>query len=193
MEPIFLYFVFWTYADQIIFALLCWGIWLFFFHGQRGRQIQKKCRQSITVGVVILTALFSGLSLWLGDLQKQQMRASIFGFAPTYALELRHLGHEKIRDSSQAESPEYLDLIERLKEWLSRNPAIHDIYTMRKIGDGEVCLVVDAETDYNGNGVIDDEREMRTPIGELYPELTPLMDVAFSGTTVFDDNPSQDR
>ncbi len=193
MDSNFLYFIFWTYADQIVFALLCWGIWLFFVRGQRGRQIQKNYRQIITVGVVILTALFSGLSLWLGDFQKQQMRASIFGFAPTYALELQHLEHENIRDESQADSPEYLGLIERLKQWLTRNPAIHDIYTMRKTGDRDVCLVVDAETDYNGNGRIDEERETRTPIGELYPELRAPMEMAFSGTTVFDDNPIQDR
>ena len=68
-----------------------------------------------------------------------------------------------------------------------------DIYTFRPGSDGDVMLIVDAETDYDRNGAFEGEREGRTKIGELYPETTPNMLRALKGEYCFDDVPVADR
>jgi signal transduction histidine kinase/DNA-binding response OmpR family regulator len=121
------------------------------------------------------------------------MRASISGFAPTYALELQQLNHSAIRDASQGQSSEFLAMVERQQQWLQLNPAARDVYTMRRAANGTVQMIVDAETDHDRNGKIEGDRESRTEIGEVYVKITEAMTQAFDGRSGFDDLPFQDR
>ena len=81
------------------------------------------------------------------------------------------MGHAKIGPDTAPDDPTYLALIAEEKHWLKVNPAAHDIFTMRKLPDGKVVLLVDSETDYDGDGIISGDNEKRTPIGEVYPEI----------------------
>jgi PAS domain S-box-containing protein len=84
-------------------------------------------------------------------------------------------------------------MIEAEKRWLKANPAAHDIYTMRKLSDGRNVLIVDSETDYDGDGDFDGEVEGRTAIGEDYAEADEGLEKAFAGKANFDVVPVTDR
>lgn len=128
-----------------------------------------------------------------GSARMNQMRDMVAGYAPTYAAELEHLEHWKLDAELGAGDPRYLALIEAEKRWLATNPSIADIYTLRKRSDGSVYLCVDSETDYNHNGVIDEEREQRTEHGEPYTESPAELAEAFNGFANFTNEPYTDR
>ncbi len=68
-----------------------------------------------------------------------------------------------------------------------------DIYTMRRLPDGKIVLIVDAETDYDHNGKFEGSREQRTSIGEEYEKQTPGLLLALKGRTNFDADIVSDR
>ena len=103
------------------------------------------------------------------------------------------MGHEKITPDTKADAPLYLEQIDLLKKWAALNPAVADIYTMRKLPDGKIVLIVDAETDYNHDGRFEGDREERTPIGEEYDEETLALMLALKGKTNFDTEIVPDR
>jgi two-component system, sensor histidine kinase len=120
------------------------------------------------------------------------LRNMVAGFAPTYASELAVLGHADVRNDAAPDDPLYLRLIEAQKRWLAANPAVADIYTIRKLDDDRVILLVDSETDYNRNGSIDGGHEVRTAIGEEYHSVSAEMLAAFAGATTFNTSPVTD-
>ena len=122
------------------------------------------------------------------------MRQMVEGYAPTFAMELRRMGHQQITVETPADDPHYWQLIEAEKRWLAVNPSISDVYTLRKLPDGHVALIVDSETDYNRDGVFAGEREQRTKIGEIYEsEVARLIDAVLAGQSMFQDAPYTDR
>ncbi len=122
------------------------------------------------------------------------MQRMVEGYAPTFAVEMRRLGHQQITLETPPEDPRYWQLIEAQKRWLTVNPSISDIYTLRKLADGRVALIVDSETDYNHDGVFDGEREQRTKIGETYQsEMGRVINDVLAGRMVFLDTPYTDR
>ena len=102
-------------------------------------------------------------------------------------MEMEQSGHEQIGASTPASDPLYRSLIDREIAWLTANPVVADIYTMRREPSGRVVLVVDSETDDDGDGVHRGERESRTPIYEEFENITRTMERAFDGENVFDD------
>lgn len=128
-----------------------------------------------------------------GHHEKERLRNSLSGLAPTYAAEMQKLGHWKLPLDAPPDDPLYLKLIEAQRRWLSLNPAIDDIYTMRIRDDGKLVLVVDSETDYNRNGLIDEPREHRTPLGEVYANFDEQIARAFTGQASFDGKVVCDR
>jgi signal transduction histidine kinase/DNA-binding response OmpR family regulator/HPt (histidine-containing phosphotransfer) domain-containing protein len=143
-------------------------------------------------GLILTIAVAIGARM-VGDNQHQQLKTRVAGFAPTYAAELESLGHQNIGLNTSKDDPLYLSLIERQKRWLAVNPAVNDIYTMRKLKGGQVALIVDSETDYDRNGQYDQEREQRTPIGEVYVTNEKALLSALEGTSQFEDVPYTDR
>ena len=128
-----------------------------------------------------------------GKDERKQLKAQVQAMAPTYAMELERMGHAKVSLETPAQDPLYLSLIEAQKGWLRVNPAVHDIYTMRRRADGKVVLVVDSETDYDHNGRLDGAREARTEIGEVYEEVDEGLERALRGQSNFDEKPVTDR
>lgn len=142
--------------------------------------------------------------------QRSRMRQQVFGIAPTYAAELQQLGHANIDEQTSPDDPQYLGMIEAQKRWLSVNPQVTDIYTMRRISESDLYtrplperenndghpykIIVDSETDYSGDGKIEGVRESRTEIGEIfYDRSVEQIEQAFRGTTTFGNQPSVDR
>jgi two-component system sensor histidine kinase/response regulator len=128
-----------------------------------------------------------------GSAQQDRLRRTIEGFAPTYAIELEDGGHQYLSNDVADDDPRFLKLINRQKKWLEANPTINDIYTMRRIGENQLALIVDSETDYDRNGIYSGAEEERTRPGEVYPEATEPMFSTFDDRLIFDDVPFQDR
>lgn len=122
-------------------------------------------------------------------LTRHRLGSLVRHHAPTYARELELLGHGELPLDASPEDQRYLEMIRAQVRWLSSNPSIADIYTFRRLADGRIVLLVDSETDYDGNGRYDTEREQRTPIGEVYPEASSAVLAAFTGRASFDDEP----
>jgi hypothetical protein len=128
-----------------------------------------------------------------GNAQKKELKEMLQGIAPTYAQELHLSGHARVRLDTSSDDPVYLSLIDAQKRWLKVNRKVADIYTFGKNREGEVVLMVDSETDYNQDGRYEGERESRTDIGEVYPEVDEELNRAFLGEEVFDAEPYTDR
>ncbi len=178
------------HLDFILFAsiaCLAWAlIWIFLAPSRRHRLV-----------VSLLLALMLGGG-WLlvqraDQRERHRLTSLLEGFAPTYARELQHLGHWMLPMDVAADDPLYLKIIDAELRWLDSNRAIADVYTFRKRADGKVILLVDSETDYDKNGLIEGEREARTQVGEVYEEVTEGIEQAFAGKASFDDVPYEDR
>jgi len=129
----------------------------------------------------------------VGEKQRERLRVSIEGLAPTYGLAMQLMGHARLTLQTSPDDPTYLAIIERQKEWLQSNPAISDIYTMRRTPTNELAIMVDSETDYDRDGQFTHDRERRTVLGEIYHQVPAAMQEAIDGTARFDDVPATDR
>ncbi len=157
---------------------------------KHGRGMPKAAWAALVI-LLAATAVAPELS---GEHERMRLRDMLSGIAPTYAQELSLMGHSKITEETSPEDPAYLTMIEAQKRWEKVNTNVSDVYTFRKHADGTVVLLVDSETDYNHNGVYDDDdREQRTKIGEVYDEITPKLMAAFDGVADFDAIPYTDR
>lgn len=176
-----------SFALLILAAALAANVWL------HRSGVKSGLGRMTWVVLAILLAGGAVAAYDAGEQERNQLRLTLQGFAPTYAEELSRLGHAQIGFGTAEDDPNYLKLIETQKRWLKVNPAVNDIYTFRKNSKGKICFVVDSETDYNRNGQYDEDREQRTAIGEIYPEATEAFEQALAGTGAFDGVPASDR
>ena len=148
------------------------------------------------IAVLVVTVLGSGWFLVEGSArrERERMQQMVEGYAPTYAQEIGRMGHEQITPETSPDDPRYYQMIAAEKRWLKANPSINDIYTLRKLPDGHIGLIVDSETDYNRNGAYDEDREQRTKIGEVYEgDLLPSVEKALAGEAAFMQEAYTDR
>jgi len=180
-------------ADYLVFI----GLWIGLFAVKNFWLVRTGRRYAISRSEGLFTVLiFIGgwiLMDYSTRLEHQQIREMISSMAPTYAQELELMGHSLINEKTAPNDPLYLSMINAEIRWLKANPKVADIYTLRRHPDGQVALIVDSETDYNHNGRYDEEREKRTPIGEIYPQKDEAMERAFAGEMTFDSVPVTDR
>lgn len=181
------------HLDNILFAIITTTA-VFVLDRRYFRQALE-CRERAALRSVCYLLILGSvyLSIRKGETQRSQLRDAIDGFATTYAFEMKAAGHEFVSGDISPDDPRYQTLIRKQTAWLGLSSAVHDIYTMRRYADGTVRIVVDSETDYDRNGIIDGERENRTAIGEVYEQVSPKMVRAFEGEPVFDDRPFTDR
>ena len=128
-----------------------------------------------------------------GRRPQRRLVTMLEGIAPTYAEELERMGHAELDLDTAENDPRYLAMIETVKRWERLNPLVSDIYTFRRTAAGEVVLMVDAETDYDGDGRFTGEREARTRPGEPYPQVDDGILRAFAGEHNFQTTPVTDR
>ena len=158
---------------------------------RRWRRAKLSMPAWVLVGAILVGGWWSVQTA--GEDAREDIQRLVSALAPTYAMELGRMGHEKITPDTKADAPLYLEQIDLLKKWAALNPAVADIYTMRKLPDGKIVLIVDAETDCNHDGRFEGEREERTPIGEEYDEETLALMLALKGKTNFDTEIVPDR
>ncbi len=154
--------------------------------------------RGVAWGVIGAMVVIAAAGVWWAERRAGQERVSlrrqIQGLPPTLAFEMEGHGHESIDVGTAPDDPAYLDLIARQRRLLAINRGVvADIYTFRVNDRGEPYLVVDSETDYDGNGRIEGEREGRTAIGEVFGEETEPERRALAGETAFDDEVYTDR
>jgi signal transduction histidine kinase len=168
-------------------ALLGVHLWLRRHH--QGRGVPK-----LVCGSFLLLLVASWfLAEQAGRSEQSRLRRMIGGLAPTYALELERVGHARLHLQTPPDDPLFLAIVRKEIEWLSVNPSINDVYTMRRRPDRKVVFLVDSETDYDHNGRIEGDQEARTAIGEEFDGVTPALEKAFAGEAAFDEQLVTDR
>lgn len=149
--------------------------------------------------LLIFASAYVALSLatldYLYDSIKKSTGEKLLSYAPGYATIFSQMGHEELNQYTSSGDPLYLKLIDLQLKWLKENTFITDTYSMKKNDQGKTVFIVDSETDYNKNGMFDpeDDREIRTRIGEIYDRSIPELDGAFNGVPGFTYTPYKDR
>jgi two-component system cell cycle sensor histidine kinase/response regulator CckA len=180
-------------TDYLFFLLLVGALWL-----GLGVWLARSGRLgSLPKAIWLLLAVVVGGG-WLlvnraGNHAQRDLRRQVELLVPFYVQEMQQAGHARLPDNPTPDDPLYQELIQAEINWLKLNPAIADIYTFRRRADGAIFLLVDSETDYDRNGVLEGDREQRTAPGELYEGMTPALTRAFRGETVFDETVVTDR
>lgn len=180
-------------GDLIVLALLVGGACFGIARAIRRRGPQYRIPKKSFIFAAVLVVVGGIAAEWAAQDRVNRLVKFFAGFGPTYASEFTAMDHASITLETPADDPRYLRIIEAEKRWLAVNPIIADIYTFRKDAQGRLRLIVDSETDYNHDGRIDEEREKRTPIGEVYAEATPKFFQALEGHSVFEPTIMPDR
>jgi PAS domain S-box-containing protein len=164
-------------------AALCFGVLAY-----RLRRYRSPAQLPRAAWLIALAVLIAGwwATQRAGEHARRECIAQVSALAPTYAYELTRMGHAQLPSDAQPDDPHYLALIEAQIQWEKLNPAVNDIYTMRKLPNGTNILVVDSETDYDRDGDFDGPNEARTPVGKIYPNPINGLEMAFRGEANFD-------
>ena len=127
-----------------------------------------------------------------GEAERDRIRFMLQGVAPAYAESMVALGLQRLTPSTLPDDPTYLGIIDIQKRWLASNPAVADIYVLMLMPDGSIVHIADSETDFNGDGRFEGEREQRTPIGAPYDDASGEIRAAFAGRGRFGGTPYSD-
>jgi two-component system cell cycle sensor histidine kinase/response regulator CckA len=180
-------------TDYLLFLMLTVGLWL-----GLGLWLHRTGRLPSLPKIIWL--LLAGVTIggwWgvdrAGYRAQDAVRRQVELLVPFYVEELQQVGHARLSDNPAPDDPLYQRLIQTQINWLKLNPAIADIYTFRRRADGAIFLLVDSETDYDHNGLIEGDTEARTEPGEIYDGLTPALTRAFQGEFIFDEDIVEDR
>jgi len=184
------------HLDVVCFGILTFGAVLILDRRCFSRSFDERQRGGLRSAAAILILSSIYLALGRGETERTRLRESIGGFATMYADEMREHGHQLVTEETPASDETYQFLLTKQRKLLWLNTSVDDIYTMRMGPDGSVRIIVDSETDYDGDGVITGSREHRTEIGEHYSRMSAAMLDAFHSETIhtyFDDIPYSDR
>jgi len=110
-----------------------------------------------------------------------------------FSRDLRNEGHATLNESDIDGSKVYTQILRKLTEWQNHIKEVQSVYTMRKNENGQIYFVVAPATDYNKDGRIRGEREQRVPLGTLYKENVPELELALTGTFTMQKKPTTDR
>jgi PAS domain S-box-containing protein len=181
--------------DYLAFALASLAL---FAIPRLWRKRRRRDWHSVFAPVPVATLVIILIGGWFavegaGARARDRVQAMVTGYAPTYAHMLQRMGHARVGLRTPPDDPAYLAMIRSEIEWQKVNPSIDDIYTMRRLPDGRIVFVVDAETDYDRNGKYEGDRESRTEIGEEMETPDPDLFRAFEGTPGFSPDITTDR
>ncbi len=153
--------------DQIAFAVV--GLALLVLVDQCLIKTHSRIRQRwftlIVVTALMVIAQIGTIVVEYGE--RSHFQTILKSFASTFAAEMETLGHHQVETTTHTDDSRYASMIRRQQRWLQRNPAIHDIYSLRLI-DGRVPItIVDSETGFDRNGTCRGDSEMRPMIGAI--------------------------
>jgi diguanylate cyclase (GGDEF)-like protein/PAS domain S-box-containing protein len=193
----------WFWIDYQLDMLCFAGCCLLSFAALR--RLVHRCQGEHTAfricGVLTIALIYCG-ELYVHKVDSEQrinLISHMSAFATTYAGETEKLRHADLPADVAADDPRYLKLIEAQRRWLSANSLVSDIYTIRRDADGQsLRLLIDSETDYDGDGKFTDSREQRTNPGESYSgfgssDPDSCVNQAFAGQPSFISVPYSDR
>lgn len=158
--------------------------------------VKKGLENTQKLIMVFIFLLVSGGWLFVRLEEKFEMNEiykSLAGIAPTMAIELEKMNHEKINLNTAPDDAVYLGMIRNMVDWMKINPQIDSIYTLRKLPNGTNVFILGPETDYDRNGKIEGELESRIPIGVKYDEPIVELEQAFKGKYTFQDKANEDK
>jgi signal transduction histidine kinase/CheY-like chemotaxis protein len=178
--------------DALVFLVVSLGATVL-LHRWLARRHDASFARGAWFAIALVIVAGFGFAEREGVRERHRILSMLSGFAPTYAQELEQFGHAAIRPDTPGDDATYLRMIEAQKSWLAVNPNVADIYTFRRLPDGQIALVVDSETDYDGDGDYEDPREQRTAIYETYEQPSPQMQRALDGEPTIEDVPDTDR
>ena len=139
--------MFLSFNPDMEYAVLCLGAVLVF--GSLHRWVWRGPRYGTTTLLLwLLVAVVLGCG-WLfveesTNRERMQMEQIVTGYAPTYAQEMARMGHQEMTTEASADYPHYWQLVSAEKRWLAANPAVGNIYTLRKLKDGHIVRIVDS-------------------------------------------------
>ncbi|MBU0766229.1 hypothetical protein KKF55_00350 [Patescibacteria group bacterium] len=114
------------------------------------------------------------------NLNLQRVRERVMAIAATAALEFDEKDIDQLHTKEDVKKPEFMKLVEHLRQIKMHNENIRFVYIDRPIGlpDASWEVVADADygtpdEDFNGNGIIEDFEQLTMP-GQVYPHLDPL-------------------
>jgi signal transduction histidine kinase/CheY-like chemotaxis protein/HPt (histidine-containing phosphotransfer) domain-containing protein len=151
-----------------------------------------RVRTALWLALSILVVGGVVIALLAEDRQRAQLRATIAGIAPTFAHELGTHQHDRVTLATVADAPAYRELVNLERQWLSINPQIHDIFTLRRLAADQIVTIIDSESDFDRDGVYSEE-EACIPLGQEFHDPSPQLLAAFGGRPSLSDQPVTDR
>ena len=186
-----------TNTDYLLFVLLVCGVCAFLEYlkyrqvkiaGYReanahGLRFSQGAGPAVACTLIVLLLIGGGFVVNdAGRQEEERSRQIVEGIAPTFAYELRKMGHEHIRIATGMNDAEYLGILKAVEQWRTVNPDIQRIYTLRKLPDGQSVYVIapDSTDDLYAN-----RAAAYMPIGQFYPRENKELEQAFQGTQSF--------
>ena len=105
-----------------------------------------------------------------GESERARLHDLLQDTAPTYADAMVAMGLMTLGPDSRQDDPVYRSIDAAQEKWLAQSRVAADIYVLMRLDDGRVVHIVDSETDFDRDGVIDHAEEQRTPIGAQYAD-----------------------
>lgn len=139
-----------------------------------------------SVALFAACALLAGAvtwGLWRHNLKlnRDRVKERAMAIAATAATEFDARTIAELRTKADAAKPEFMRLVERLRQIKARNRNIKFVYIDRPTGKENPAWEVVADADYgtpdedfNGNGIIEDSEQLTMP-GQEYPYPDPLL------------------
>ena len=172
--------------DYLAFAGL-WGLLFVVIQWVRVRKSAFKRFALLELLAFLLILVAGGIFVQSAEnSERRRIQSLINSQARIYAKELELMGHSRINEKTDLNDPAYLSMLEAEKRWLTLNPKIVDIFTLRKGTDGQTRFIVRLEgaTNFQGNP---GEPQRRSPIGRINKQPEPSLNPVFSGKGQFTD------
>jgi signal transduction histidine kinase/ActR/RegA family two-component response regulator len=168
------------FASISVFLLMATvvGILVYQFNRFQNLVYRKKPFTSKEISLFLLSSfIFTVLLTHLSLYRTSKDLESNLGVV---AESLKQFRHYRLDKESLPNDINYLKIIEIQKEWLKASKTtFDDVYTLKLDDKNQKYFIADSETDYNHNGIYDDDREQRTAIGEVYDKIIPELELAF--------------
>ncbi|MFD2970900.1 putative bifunctional diguanylate cyclase/phosphodiesterase [Peribacillus deserti] len=156
----------------------------------------KFTRKNDSIFYLVIICLFIGgkwYEHYLGEEVHTKYKRDSEYIGTLFSKELRQLNHQLIDDQTASGMAVYHRIYNKMLDWQNSNPQVISIYTLKKNEQKDNYFAVGLETDYNRDGIIRGDDELKIPIGTLYDEYIPELERAFTGKYSIQEYPTKDE
>lgn len=121
-------------------------------------------------GLALLLLAGTAAAHLSGEAERRRLHDLLQDIAPTYADAMMAMGLMELGPDSAADHPVYRRIDAAQEQWLAGSRVAADIYVLMRLDDGQIVHIIDSETDFDRDGLIDHPEEQRTPIGAPYTD-----------------------